>query len=233
MTFEFSTTSWHYKLMKWIWNVDKESITNMCPYFWSVIATLLFIIPLTIYRVVENGMVKRKYNYLFRTIATLPSIEKIPPQTLLKLYKCFSGISSYWYTLLKKQYGEQYIKDLYSAGYLYRYKKENNNRFEEDFIDRTITNISNIYNRFFKNLVKPLLYIILGGVIVYVSPFISLYDVLLFFAIVLGICIFVGVSIFILYIVDDILKMPKKTSKFFSFIFTRISNACPGIKWKD
>lgn len=41
--YTFSKNAWHVKLFKWIYNTDPtQTFNTMCPYFWSMVATILF-----------------------------------------------------------------------------------------------------------------------------------------------------------------------------------------------
>lgn len=40
-----SEKSWHFKLLKYMWDADIRSLTNMCPYYWSVVCSVIILIP--------------------------------------------------------------------------------------------------------------------------------------------------------------------------------------------
>ena len=40
-----SEKSWHFKMLHYMWDVDSRDLWNMCPYYWSVVLSVLFFIP--------------------------------------------------------------------------------------------------------------------------------------------------------------------------------------------
>jgi hypothetical protein len=42
-TLNLSEKNWHYKLLHWMWTVDKSSLKNACPYYWTLVCSLLFL----------------------------------------------------------------------------------------------------------------------------------------------------------------------------------------------
>ena len=49
-----SEKSWHFKLLKYMWDVNVESLTNMCPYYWSVVCSVIILIPYLFARYVNS-----------------------------------------------------------------------------------------------------------------------------------------------------------------------------------
>lgn len=41
---KITPSCWHYRLIKYIWNIDPKMFMNLCPYFWLTIASL-FVLP--------------------------------------------------------------------------------------------------------------------------------------------------------------------------------------------
>jgi len=46
--FKFSKTSWHAKLMEFVWGYKATDFRNMCPYFWLSVVNIVFILPILI-----------------------------------------------------------------------------------------------------------------------------------------------------------------------------------------
>lgn len=44
---KLSENAWHYKLLKWTWDIDPKMFKNLCPYFWLCVAGVFFI-PVTL-----------------------------------------------------------------------------------------------------------------------------------------------------------------------------------------
>ena len=42
-----SPNSWHAKLIKWVFGFGTEDFKNLCPYFWTLVASILVVIPVT------------------------------------------------------------------------------------------------------------------------------------------------------------------------------------------
>lgn len=51
---KLSVNSWHAKLIKWVFGFDPEDFNNLCPYFWLLIASILFVIPVTPFRLISR-----------------------------------------------------------------------------------------------------------------------------------------------------------------------------------
>ncbi len=41
--FVLRKSSWHMKLMKWIWNLDYRDFSHICPYFWMSVANVIIV----------------------------------------------------------------------------------------------------------------------------------------------------------------------------------------------
>lgn len=39
----FTTNSWHFKLLKWMWNVESKKLNNLCPYYWTVVLSIIIL----------------------------------------------------------------------------------------------------------------------------------------------------------------------------------------------
>lgn len=44
--FKFKKTSWHARLMKFVWGYTPNDFPNMCPYFWLSVFNVVFILPI-------------------------------------------------------------------------------------------------------------------------------------------------------------------------------------------
>ena len=42
--------SWHFKLVNWMWEAETSEIRNVCPYYWSLVLSVLILIPYSILR---------------------------------------------------------------------------------------------------------------------------------------------------------------------------------------
>lgn len=63
-----STNSWHYKLIKFMFGkvIPKpEKLQNLCPYFWILVASLIFL-PITGPFILIGKMIKYAYNYFYK-----------------------------------------------------------------------------------------------------------------------------------------------------------------------
>lgn len=51
---KITPSCWHYRLIKYIWNIDPKMFMNLCPYFWLTIASL-FVLPFVwLYRLIKK-----------------------------------------------------------------------------------------------------------------------------------------------------------------------------------
>jgi hypothetical protein len=39
----FTTNSWHFKLLKWMWDVESKRLNNLCPYYWTVVLSIIIL----------------------------------------------------------------------------------------------------------------------------------------------------------------------------------------------
>ena len=49
------SSSWHFKLQQYMWDVELWEIRNACPYYWTLVLSLIILIP---YLVIRYGLVK-------------------------------------------------------------------------------------------------------------------------------------------------------------------------------
>lgn len=71
-TLVLSKTSWHIKLLVWMWDVDLDAVKNGCPYYWSL-ALSLDILP--VYLLIRGIIVGG--NFLDKKFKKLPKLPKI------------------------------------------------------------------------------------------------------------------------------------------------------------
>jgi len=63
--YNFKKNSNHVKFFKWIWGVNPYTkYKTMCPYFWSYVLTILFIIPILIVKFIIAGIINPIFKYL-------------------------------------------------------------------------------------------------------------------------------------------------------------------------
>lgn len=53
---KITPSCWHYRLIKYIWNIDPKMFMNLCPYFWLTIASLFALPFVWLYKVIKNGI---------------------------------------------------------------------------------------------------------------------------------------------------------------------------------
>lgn len=70
-----SEKSWHFKLLKYMWDVDVDSLTNMCPYYWSVVCSVIILAPYLIIR------------YFMKAIEWIHNLEVLKKVTSIKIKK--------------------------------------------------------------------------------------------------------------------------------------------------
>lgn len=70
-----SEKSWHFKLLKYMWDVDIRSLTNMCPYYWSVVCSVIILAPYLIIR------------YFMKAIEWIHNLEVLKKATSFKIKK--------------------------------------------------------------------------------------------------------------------------------------------------
>ena len=44
---------WHYKLIKFTWEIEPSEIKSLCPYFWLTIASIFCCLPVSIYKALK------------------------------------------------------------------------------------------------------------------------------------------------------------------------------------
>lgn len=73
--YKFSSKSWHARLFKWIYGVSPRSeFSTMCPYFWSMVFTFIFIVPILLIKLTGKYGTKLLDNA--RTYQSRKRIEK-------------------------------------------------------------------------------------------------------------------------------------------------------------
>jgi len=64
-----SEKSWHFKLIKWMWDIDTDDVKNTCPYYWLIVLSL-HIIPFYVLSVYIGfpifELLEKASNYVFR-----------------------------------------------------------------------------------------------------------------------------------------------------------------------
>lgn len=80
--FVLKTSSWHMKLLHWMWNVDSRDFSHMCPYFWLGMFSIIILPIYCVIRIVVKGI-----EYLFNYFDNLntKSIEKWRADYMAKL----------------------------------------------------------------------------------------------------------------------------------------------------
>lgn len=79
-TFHLSTDSLHFKLMKWVWEIDETDFSNMCPYFWATLGTIL-VLPL-ILLIKYSVLTYQKYE-VWKFRRQMKSLNKPPRKRLI------------------------------------------------------------------------------------------------------------------------------------------------------
>lgn len=78
-TLVLSTNSWHFKLKKWMWDIETNEVKNACPYYWTLVLSLLILPIYTLLFLTYK---------LFSKIPTLPKAKiTIIPPTKKEMYK--------------------------------------------------------------------------------------------------------------------------------------------------
>jgi hypothetical protein len=74
-----STNSWHFKLKKWMWDIETNEVKNACPYYWTLVLSLLI---LPVYILLYLAYM------LFEKLPKLPKANlTIIPPTKKEMYK--------------------------------------------------------------------------------------------------------------------------------------------------
>lgn len=56
-SFKLKKDGWHMKLMNFIWGVTYKDFSHICPYWWSTLATVVFIVPLLAWTFLKKGII--------------------------------------------------------------------------------------------------------------------------------------------------------------------------------
>lgn len=96
---KISKKDWHYKLIKYTFNVDGTSFSNLCPYFWLFIASL-FACPFVF---LHRLLIEPFYNYSIIKSKELSNdvyystLKRVNINDMLLLYNTILG-TTYWFT---------------------------------------------------------------------------------------------------------------------------------------
>lgn len=92
-----SAKSWHFKLMRWMWDIDTNNVANACPYYWSLVFSIsllpiylclryIYVFISYIGNKIENYNNKKKTNKKPKTVKK-DKIKKIQSSVYINLYK--------------------------------------------------------------------------------------------------------------------------------------------------
>lgn len=79
--FSLSKSSWHAKLMKFVWGFKPEDFSHMCPYFWLTIFNLFIIIPFAPFKLIWLGL-----TWVFDTFDNMARMKKQESKEKLHAY---------------------------------------------------------------------------------------------------------------------------------------------------
>lgn len=91
---ELSAKAWHFKLLHYMWDIDILAVNNACPYYWSIVVSLIVLTPYIAIRyiiavpskwIVEHWPKSKKPKKL-RKPWRVPTINITVPDTLKGLY---------------------------------------------------------------------------------------------------------------------------------------------------
>jgi hypothetical protein len=80
--------AWHFKLMNYMWEAETSDIRNACPYYWSLVFSVLILIP---YLIIRYFYMFHKYIYSLFPKKKEKEVKIKPPK--IKLEKTFSKYS--------------------------------------------------------------------------------------------------------------------------------------------
>ena len=250
----FSKNNWHYRLIKFTFGIDSEKITNLCPYFWLVVASIL-ICPLsflkkhTIDRIKIKSLSKSQIFFNYCYLSDLYFISYRGSK-----FKYFNKTIGYFKSkedLLKKlklreeeiaKYGDEFYSKLLK---------------EEELKNKIKTEIPKVTKTFFKSAFILTLFFgfyligyILTGFLLFLIESESLFGVMLL--VFSSIYSFFGPNIYFwtkeknwLFIPVRIIVFPtyliyllidymfKITGIFGKYLKASYLNYCPGINWKN
>lgn len=253
-TYRFNKNAWHFKFMKWCWGMEHEDITNMCPYFWSTILTMVIfpvlLLPLLIIKGVK-GYAKWKAEKLIQRHESLTNVE------LIQFYHCLDIMGIARRMKLRERYGKELVDKLDAMGE-HAYMKANIEKAErEEKAKKRKSERRQTIGQFYKKT-KWILNLIIYGCIC-----IGLYYLWLLLALVYGHLLLVDWAAFfqsLLRVIGIILltasgvaigavvlmytkvgemfnnflsKVSQRSSGFFDYIGEWYRDNCPAIEWKD
>lgn len=239
--YTFSKKAWYVKLYKWVYCVDPtKSFKTMCPYFWSLVFTiLLFPIVLIIKLFGKAGT--RFLNYLRKTKERNYQIRKV--NFLEKASTITTGKEAYLFskTIDWGEFSHNLGDDYYRLFVLIRdYKIEVVYVKEEEYIE----NKSKLVNSWVAKSVIPILILTIAALIVHlliIAPYETIdwdkiLGVTIFFIVVI---LTIGLFIYGLYLISET-KTPKTFKYigkgfgiFYNMVIATYKQYCPIITWKE
>jgi hypothetical protein len=78
---KLSSKSWHFKLLHWMWDIEFWEIKNACPYYWSIVVSLLLLPVYSVLRglyIVGNWIFNKIPSINWSFLNKLKFLDKLP-----------------------------------------------------------------------------------------------------------------------------------------------------------
>lgn len=102
-----SKSAWHAKMLKWMWNLDPEDFSWMCPYFWICVLSVIVFVPYLFFR------------YLI--LPVLAGIEKLTTITRTSIRRVASvrEVKRWENRLNRMRHDTDYYEKIYKNAWMY------------------------------------------------------------------------------------------------------------------